>query len=169
MVLKKGKPDFYELLSILRYRRIRLNLLLILIAIALSFYILPIVPILFILTSNLFDILGYHFTLVRREKQLPDKEIVKAYRIIQLMFDLVLLILLGVIFDWVISVTGAVLKLFAIQDLLYYYFLNEKLPIKWNWLGFTPLGMIKKNLTYDEVIIQAAFGAILGYLFFFFL
>jgi hypothetical protein len=42
---------------------------------------------LFILLSNLFDILGYHFSLIRRTTQIPEKIIIHSYRINQFMYD----------------------------------------------------------------------------------
>lgn len=157
-----------DLLAILKYKRLTLNLILILAALVISFYLKPLAPILFILSSNLFDILGYHFILVRRENKLPEKEIVKAYRVIQSMFDLVFLVLIGFLFGWITAITGAILKLFALQDLLYYFFLNERLPAKWNWLGFTPLGIFKKHLNTREVLLQAIIGIIISIIFFLF-
>jgi hypothetical protein len=119
------------------------------------------VPVLYLLSINLFDILGYHFILIRRTTHLPDKETVKSYRIIQVMFDCALIVLLGISFGWIPALSGSLLKLFAVQDLLYYLFLMKKLPGTWTWLGFTPLGFLKKKLTDNEVIIQAAVGIIL--------
>lgn len=72
--------------------------------------------ILFVLISNLFDILGYHFTLIRRSKEIPDKIIVKSYRVNQLLFDALLLLMIGIQFSWVASIAGWIMKLFGLQD-----------------------------------------------------
>jgi hypothetical protein len=133
-----------------------------LLLIAISFYTPFAVPVLFLLVSNLFDILGYHFTLIRRTTTMPEKEIIKAYRINQLMFDVMLLIILGLLFGWVPAICGVILKLFGMQDITYYIFLQKPLPEKWTWLMWTPLGSIKKILTKNEVITQAIAGVIIS-------
>jgi len=131
--------------------------------IAISFYTHFAVPLLFLLVSNLFDILGYHFTLIRRTTTMPEQEIIKAYRINQLMFDVILLIILGLLFGWVPALCGAILKIFGAQDISYYIFLQKPLPAKWHWLKWTPLGSIKKILTKNEVITQAIIGVIISF------
>jgi hypothetical protein len=118
------------------------------------------VPVLFILASNLYDILGYHFILIRRLDYLPEKEYIRSYRLIQLMFDITLLLLLGVSFGWIPSLCGGLLKIFGVQDLLYYIFLKKPFPKIWTWLKWTPLGFFKRKLTLTEVTIQAIAGII---------
>ena len=151
-----------DLLSILKYELITLNVALTLLFIGLIYYSPFAVPVLFILASNLFDILGYHFILVRRLDYLPEKEYIRSYRIIQLMFDITLLLLLGVSFGWIPSLCGGLLKIFGVQDLLYYIFLKKPFPKIWTWLKWTPLGFFKRKLTLTEVVIQAIAGIILG-------
>jgi len=148
--------------NIFFYKLTGLNFLLVLLFIGLSFYTPFAVPFLFLLTSNLFDILGYHFTLIRRSTTMPEKEIIKAYRINQLMFDVMLFIFLGLLFGWVPALCGAILKIFGAQDITYYIFLQKPLPEKWHWLRWTPLGSIKKILTKNEVITQAIAGVIIS-------
>lgn len=128
----------------------------------LSLYTIFAVPALFILLSNLFDIFGYHFTLIRRTTTMPEKEIIKAYRINQIMFDLLLFIAAGLIFGWIPALSGITLKIFGVQDILYYLFLQKSLPEHWHWLRWTPFGFIKKILTKTQVIIQALFGVIIS-------
>jgi hypothetical protein len=135
-----------------------LNFFLVIVFTVAAFYYPFIVPILFLLFSNLFDILGYHFTLIRRTTKMPGQEIIKAYRINQLMFDVLLLVILGLLFGWIPAICGALLKIFAVQDVTYYIFLQKPLPENWHWLKFTPLGAIKKNLSRFEVILQAIIG-----------
>jgi len=114
------------------------------------------------LLSNLFDILGYHFSLIRRTNQLPEKIIISSYRINQFMFDLLLLIIIGIQFSWIASLAGWIMKEFGLQDVFYYLFLQEKLPDKWTWMKWTPLGFLKGNLTKNEIIVQAIPGTIIG-------
>lgn len=151
-----------DLLSILKYELITLNVALTLLFIGLVYYSPFAVPVLFILASNLFDILGYHFILIRRLDYLPEKEYIRSYRIIQLMFDITLLLLLGVSFGWIPSLCGGLLKIFGVQDLLYYIFLKKPFPKIWTWLKWTPLGFFKRKLTLAEVVIQAIAGIILS-------
>jgi hypothetical protein len=149
------------LLNILKYERVALNVVFILLFMGLVYYSPFAVPVLFILVSNLYDILGYHFILIRRLDLLPDKEYVRSYRIIQLMFDITLIFLLGVSFGWIPSLCGGLLKIFGVQDLLYYIFLKKPFPRIWTWLKWTPLGFFKRKLNLTEVIIQAFAGIIL--------
>ena len=137
--------------------------MLVLLFIFLAFYTLFAVPVLFILISNLFDILGYHFTLIRRTTTMPEQEIIKAYRINQLMFDAMLLIFLGLLFGWVPALCGVILKLFGAQDVTYYIFLKKSLPGNWHWLKWTPFGLLKKILSKKEIITQAIIGVIISY------
>ncbi len=93
---------------------------------------------------------------------MPEKEIIKAYRINQIMFDLLLFIAAGLIFGWIPALSGITLKIFGVQDILYYLFLQKPVPEHWHWLRWTPFGFIKKILTKTQVIIQALFGVIIS-------
>ena len=101
---------------------------------------------------------------------MPGKEIIKAYRINQLMFDAMLFVILGLLFGWIPALCGVLLKIFGVQDVTYYMFLQKELPDNWHWLKFTPLGSIKKILTKSEVLTQAVTGVIIcaAALFFYF-
>ena len=147
--------------NIFAYKLTGLNFLLVLLLIFLSFYTPFAIPFLFLLFSNLFDILGYHFTLIRKSTKMPEKEIIKAYRINQLMFDVLLLLILCLLFGWVPALCGGILKIFGVQDVTYYIFLQKQLPEKWHWLKWTPLGWFKKILTKKEVVFQAVIGIVL--------
>ena len=89
---------------------------------------------------------------------MPEQEIIKAYRINQLMFDAMLFIFLGLLFGWVPALCGVILKLFGAQDVAYYIFLQRPLPEEWHWLRWTPLGWFKNILTKNEVVFQAIAG-----------
>jgi hypothetical protein len=151
-----------EFINILKYRLVWLNMLLSLLFIFISFYFFGVAAILFVLLSNLFDILGYHFSLIRRSDQLPDKIIIHSYRINQFMYDVLLLIIIGIQFDWIASLAGWIMKLFGLQDVFYYLFLKEKLPLKWNWMKWTPLGFLKGDLTRNEIVIQSVIGIVIA-------
>lgn len=153
-----------EILEIIKYKLVWLNITLVLIfgaGIYLSEYFA--IPF-FILTINLFDILGYHFTLIRRTTVMPEKIIIKAYRLNQFMFEDLLLILLFFLFEWKIAVASAIIKLTGMQDVLYYLFLKKDFPSNWHWMKWTPLGFIKSNLTTPQVILQTIFGILLSIL-----
>ncbi len=94
---------------------------------------------------------------------MPEQEIIKAYRINQMMFDLMLLIILGLVFGWLPALCGALSKLFGMQDITYYIFLQKPLPEKWHWLKWTPFGLLKKILSKKEVIAQAVLGTIISF------
>jgi hypothetical protein len=94
---------------------------------------------------------------------MPEREIIKAYRINQLMFDVMLFIFLGLLFGWIPAFCGVMLKLFGAQDVTYYIFLQKSLPEEWTWLRWTPIGWFKNVLTKNDVIVQAALGFILSY------
>jgi len=92
---------------------------------------------------------------------MPEQEIIKAYRINQLMFDAMLLIFLGLLFGWVAALCGVILKLFGVQDVTYYIFLQKTLPQEWHWLKWTPFGWFKNILTRNEVGFQAVTGFVI--------
>lgn len=147
-----------EFKNILRYKLVWLNLLLIVIFGLLSFYYFEAASILFVLLSNFFDLLGYHFSLIRRSNQLPEKIIIHSYRINQFMYDALLLIVIGIQFDWMAALAGWIMKEFGLQDIFYYLFLKTPLPLKWTWMKWTPLGFFKGDLTKNEIVIQAVIG-----------
>lgn len=151
-----------ELIKIFRYKFIGLNILLSILSLAISFFLYEASSILFVLLSNLYDILGYHFVLRRLNKEIPDKIIVKSYRVNQFLFDVLLLLLIGIQFDWIAALAGWIMKNFGLQDVFYYLFLNEKLPAKWNWMKWTPLGLFKGTLTKNQIIIQSIIGILIA-------
>jgi hypothetical protein len=151
-----------EIIQILKYKLVGLNLFLVIVFSFAMFYLEYFAPVFFILISNLYDILGYHFALIRRTKVMPEKIIIRSYRINQIMFDFTLLILLAVAFSPVAALAGAVLKLFGVQDVLYYIFLRMELPEKWTWLKWTPLGIINKSLSLKIVMLQSVAGIIIS-------
>lgn len=116
----------------------------------------------FALIINLYDILGYHFTLIRRSTQVPEKIIVRAYRFHQLLFEMLIVVLIGFFFGWNYSVGCGILKWFGFQDLLYYLFLQKRIPDKFTWMRWTPFGLIKGDLSKFEVIFQSVIGIIIA-------
>lgn len=152
----------FEIRNVFKYKLVWLNAVLCVLFSVVSFYFFEASALLFVLLSNLFDILGYHFSLIRRSNQLPEKIIIHAYRINQFMYDLLLLILIGIQFDWLAALAGWIMKEFGLQDVFYYLFLKEKLPLKWNWMKWTPLGFFKGDITKNEIVFQAFVGIIIA-------
>jgi cytochrome bd-type quinol oxidase subunit 1 len=74
------------------------------------------------------------------------------------MYDMLLLIIIGIQFDWIASLAGWIMKLFGLQDVFYYIILKEKLPQNWTWMKWTPLGFFKGNLSKNEIVIQSVIG-----------
>lgn len=153
-----------KIFEIIRYKLVWFNIILASAAGAGIYFSEYFVAPFFILTINLFDILGYHFTLIRRSTVIPEKIIVKAYRLNQLMFEALLISLIWVLTGWKFAVVSASLKLTGAQDVLYYLFLQKDFPENWHWMKWTPLGFVKGNLTTREVILQMIFGILLSVL-----
>ncbi|HMN23022.1 MAG TPA: hypothetical protein PKE38_00915 [Ignavibacteriaceae bacterium] len=151
-----------EIKNIFSYRLVWLNAVFCLIFGFISFFYFEFAALLFVLLSNLFDILGYHFSLIRRTNQLPEKIIIHSYRINQFMYDVLLLIIIAIQFDWIAALAGWIMKIFGLQDVFYYLFLKEKLPLKWTWMKWTPLGFFKGDLSKNEIVTQAAIGILIS-------
>jgi Zn-dependent protease with chaperone function len=126
-------------------------------------------PLFFIFTSNLFDIYGYYFVLRRLWNKSGANDyafgynVLLAYRIIQNLFDYLFLVLIWTLFGFKYAVASWVLKIFGLQDLLFYAFLDFKPPKVWTWLKWTPFGFIEnlirgKGLENWLVITQANIG-----------
>ncbi len=151
-----------EIKNIFSYKLVWLNALLCVLFCGISFFNFKAAAFLFVLLSNFFDILGYHFALIRRTTQLPEKILIHSYRINQFLFDILLLILIGIQFDWIAALSGWIMKMFGLQDIFYYLFLRKELPLKWTWMRWTPLGFFKGVLTKNEIIIQAVIGILIS-------
>ena len=166
MDFKKSKHFFY----VLCFRSIPINIALILASAIISIQFRLVVPFLFVLVSNLFDMFGYYFVLKRRwtlpqsfYEEEDEEKYTAAYRIIQNMFDWLLFAFISVVFGLKYAIAGWILKWFALQDVLFYLFLEIPLPYIWTWLEWTPLGMLnpKKYLTKKEVLIQTFLGILI--------
>lgn len=104
---------------------------------------LKLYPFSFLIIFNAFDILGYHIAM-NSEIGLQNNIQLPAYRIMQTSFQILCLILIGIV-GGIIPVIGCVLlHWFGWQDILFYFVLKIPLPKAWNWLGWTPIGLIAK-------------------------
>lgn len=153
-----------EFLEILKYRLVSLNVVLIILSAALMFLIPFLSVVTFMLLINLYDILGYHFTLIRRTTQLPPIIFIRAYRIHQFLYEVLLILFIGLLFNPKYSIACIILKWFGLQDILYYLFLQKEIPDKFTWMKWTPFGFIKGDLSKFEVIFQVTIGIIIAIL-----
>jgi hypothetical protein len=161
--------DSNNLLKIVSYKSLWLNWILVFITL-ISLLFTPVAsPLFFVFYSNLFDVYGYYFVL--RRLWTPDGmgdyalgySVLVAYRIIQNFFDYTLLVLIWVLFGFKFAFAGWVLKMFAVQDILFYKVLGIKLPKVWTWLKWTPFGLLEnlvrgKGLENWLVLVQASLG-----------
>ncbi len=153
-----------EILEILRYRLVWFNILLLIVSAVLMFEYKILSLLTYTLIINLYDILGYHFTLIRRSTRLPDKVIIRAYRIQQLIFEILVALFIALIFGLKYFISSLILKWFGIQDAMYYIFLQKQFPGKFTWMQWTPFGLIKGDLSDFEVIFQIVIGIIIAVL-----
>jgi hypothetical protein len=153
-----------ELFEIFRYHLLWLNIVLLIISAVMMFRYQSLSLVTFALLINLYDILGYHFTLIRRSTQLPDKIIIRAYRVHQLLFEILIIFFIAFVIGWKYAIGCAIIKWFGLQDILYYLVLQKKIPDKFTWMKWTPFGILKGDLSKNEVIFQAAVGIIISIL-----
>jgi hypothetical protein len=156
-------------LKIISYKLLWINWILVFITLV-SLFFTPIAsPLFFVFYSNLFDVYGYYFVLRRLWTGEGSKDfalgynVVIAYRIIQHFFDYTLLILIWFVFGFKFAFAGWVMKMFGLQDVLFYKVLNIEPPKVWTWLKWTPFGFAEnllrgKGLENWLVIVQAGLG-----------
>lgn len=115
----------------------------------------------FLILFNAFDLLGYRDCLHGNAH--PYNYDTVAYRIMQFMFEVTFLGLIWGLFGIIYALLAKLLHWFGWQDLLYYYVGKYKLPHRWSWMGWTPLGLVskKKYLSTKEIKLQAIIGLIL--------
>jgi hypothetical protein len=161
--------DSNNLLKIVSYKSLWLNWISVFITL-ISLLFTPVAsPLFFVFYSNLFDVYGYYFVL--RRLWTPDGisdyalgySVLVAYRIIQNFFDYTLLVLIWVLFGFKFAFAGWVLKMFGLQDILFYGVLDIEPPKVWTWLKWTPFGLLEnlirgKGLENWLVIVQAGLG-----------
>ncbi|MGQ9798115.1 MAG: hypothetical protein ACUVRG_02310 [Ignavibacterium sp.] len=99
-----------ELFEILRYRLFWLNIFLLIISALMMFHYHFLSLITFALLINLYDILGYHFTLIRRSAQLPDKIIIRAYRVHQLLFEILFMLFIAFVIGLKYAISCSIIK-----------------------------------------------------------
>lgn len=156
--------------------------LLLLLFMSAGFYF--VVPFFYLFLTNLFDVLGY-FVVLRRfwaiyplevqgvkiyinEGDFKDARVLAGYRIVQFMFDYSWFGFIWYICGFKYAVAGWILKMFAVQDLLFYWVVKYPLPSYWTWLTWTPAGFVQKvffkkeELSNKVVLIQAIIGVLVS-------
>lgn len=134
----------------------------------LSFIYKPLALFGYLLVFNGFDLFGYRDCAEGIRHNYNYRTV--AYRIDQTLFQLFLLAFIWTAYGWQYAVLGEALHWFGWQDILYYLIGNYRLSKTWSWLGWTPLGIIKKKpLTKNEVVLQAiaGLGLVVGILYYF--
>src|ERR1035437_5653463 len=126
------------------------------VGIGLLFYSLT-SPLGFILLFNAFDLLGYRNMLGSEDT--TNKFQVASYRIMQIMFQVLLMVLLWKFYALKFAVAAVVMHMFGCSDLLYYIVGEYDIDQEWTWLKWTPIGAIanlwKRGLSGFEVVWQA--------------
>lgn len=141
-----------------------------------------------ILVFNHFDVLGYHYVLMREWAKEEywvnlEEKIRSAYRVIQTTFEILLILFLWTNFGIISVIAFKIAHLSAVQDVLYYIVLRIKYPTYWTWLNWTFVGWFWKkekilnkipnkeygrekyiaNIPNKFVIIQAIIGFIISF------
>lgn len=131
--------------------------------------------VLWIAAFSLYDVFGYDFVVMTdstahatmaQQLALRDAYAVSlnAYRIIQVSFQV--LISAAVLFaaGWRTMIAANLFWWGAGCDLLYYAMTFRALPAQWDWLWFTPAGMVMESLSLPLVLVQFALLAALSLL-----
>jgi hypothetical protein len=122
-----------------------------------------------ILTYVIFDLIG-HEAVPEDENHVKLIKPLQSYRILQFMFSIALIVNMTVLYSVFLMIKVIVLWWFGLCDLLYYLIgryplkKNDGTSIEWDWMGWTPWGIIKrkrKYLTSREIVIQAILGTVI--------
>lgn len=121
----------------------------------------------FLLIFNFYDIVGYSI-LLENEAHYDINDVTDlktpAYRVIQTMFQVILISFIFIMGDYSISLLIAIIVSHWLggQDYLYYIVKQEKISDVLSWMEWTPIGIIKKDsfITKKEFVFQAYFGYI---------
>jgi hypothetical protein len=163
-----GAGKWNEFVKLVKYAYLPYNWFLVFLTLVAQFFVPTIAPAFFIFITNLFDVYGYYFVLRRlwtngMSDYALGYSVLVAYRIIQNFFDYTLLALIWVLFGFKFAFAGWVLKMFGLQDILFYGVLDIEPPKVWTWLKWTPFGLLEnlirgKGLENWLVIVQAGLG-----------
>jgi len=85
-----------------------------------------------------------------------------AYRIIQVTFQIVLTLVVVFAASWRVGLAALFFWWGGACDVLYFPFARRAIPGSWDWLGWTPAGMVVKELSFPLVAVQALAGTALA-------
>ena len=130
---------------------------------------------LWIAAFSLYDVFGYDFVVMTdstahatmaQQPELRDAYAVSlnAYRIIQVSFQVLLSAAVLFAAGWRTMIAANLFWWGAGCDLLYYALTFRTLPAEWDWLWFTPAGMVMASLSLPLVLAQFALLAALSLL-----
>ncbi len=85
-----------------------------------------------------------------------------AYRIIQVTFQIVLTLAVVFAASWRVGLAALVFWWGGACDVLYFPFARRAFPGSWDWLGWTPAGMVVRELSFPLVVAQALAGTVIA-------
>jgi hypothetical protein len=132
-------------------------------------YFYPLYLFAFLLVFNAFDLLGYRNVLDCQREE--DKSNIKlpSYRLMQTTFEIFILAVIALSSNIYVALACKLAHWFGAQDVLYYIIGGFKMDALFTWLKWTPLGIVKGDLTSKEVEIQASIGVIISLIILFFI
>lgn len=143
-------------------RKFILWFLLAAILIGAGFWFAPLAAMGALLLFTMFDLVGWEAVQPYYD---TDRKLVMAYRILQHTFLLMLFVLTWGLFGWTVAGAWILVWWFGGADILYYWIGQYLLPTAtWTWMKWTPLGIIKGDLSTLVVLIQAGVGMFIAIL-----
>lgn len=123
--------------------------------------------VLFVAAFSVYDVFGYDFIVmtdstasasIARTPELRSAYTVSlnAYRIVQVSFQFILSAALLFAAGWRAMLAGNLVWMGGGCDLLYYAVTFRPLPAAWDWMWFTPLGIVLDSLSLPLVLLQCA-------------
>lgn len=139
------KADFKY---IWHFKKLRLNITLAIMSIILSIININFIPLTALFIINFFDSLGYDFLIAKHWKyEYARPHELAAYRIMQKMFEVTVLIITFLLTGLKGALGLFLMQLFGVQDVIYHYFLEYKLPSTWTYPKTHPLVLIFKEVS----------------------
>lgn len=113
----------------------------------------------FSLLFTAYDLVGYKYAINSGD---VTKTQLAGYRIIQVMFQIVLTLLVLLLTNYRVAIAVSIIHWTGFNDILYYLMGKYDFPSIWRWLHWTPLGIIKGDISNKECFIQAVIGLTIG-------
>jgi len=158
-----------NILQIFGYKRLTMSLIIGLLLLLISVIWLPtcILPA-FILILNYFDLIGFWILLQSGKLEEINNLAMGAYRILQMMFMISMLLFVEVNFSIRYMSACLILWWFGCQDLMFYFVQHlYGIPDTLSWMSWTPMGIINKSFKIDyitgtEFVIQGIIGCVIS-------